>query len=181
MFGYLGCKGFAFPYCRQIGENDSQVRDYFIFSEDGIPSRMLQTVGTAEQPDLNGDGIPELTASRPDADQTLLFLRDGEIYQADIKALIQDAWPEANYLDGRFWNAERRNLHLTAQVPTPGLEDVSATAWQTLWFDGEPLRLYKDHSVYSDHTKLGLNAPVYVLEASRDFVQCSRWILMERP
>lgn len=101
----------------------------------------------------------------------LFFLRDGEIYQADVTALVQDAWPEAAYLDCGLWNAERRNLRLTAQVPFPGLEDVPATASRTLWFDGKNLRLYKDHSIYSDHVKLGLDAPAYVLESAQDFVQ----------
>lgn len=170
-FGYPDGKGFVFTYYRQIGDSYSQVHDYFTFSEDGVPSRLLQTVGTAEETDLNGDGIPELTVSRPGANQMLFFLRDGEIYQADVTALIQDAWPEAKYLECGLWNAERRNLSLTAQVPFPGLEDVSAAASRTLWFDGEVLRLYKDYSVYSDHVKLGLDAPAYVLDAAQDFVQ----------
>ena len=172
LFDYLDDhRGWVFSYYRQIGESYSQVHDYFTFSEDGVPSRLLQTVGTEKRTDLDGDGIPELTVSRPGENQMLFFLRDGEIYQADVTALVQDAWPEAAYLDCGLWNAERRNLRLTAQVPFPGLEDVPATASRTLWFDGKNLRLYKDHSIYSDHVKLGLDAPAYVLESAQDFVQ----------
>ena len=150
--------------------------DYYTFAEDGAPSLLLRAEGRAEgEPadmDLDGDGVNELTVSDPASPQ-LFFQRDGQIYKADIDTLIREAWPQAKYIEYGSWDAEGRFLPLSAQVPLPdSLSSGTVTAYRTLFFDGENLRIYKNNDPYTNHLAQGLDAlPADVVAAARDFVQ----------
>lgn len=140
--------------------------DYYAFAEDGTPSLLLRARGEVRAIDLDGDGIYELTASGGSDGPQLFFRRDGQLYEAEIGPLVHEAWPEAGYTDYGFWDS--RFLPLSAQVPLPG--GSSASAFRTLWFDGENLRLYKDGSIYADRIKMGIDAPEDVIRQAALFV-----------
>lgn len=143
--------------------------DYYTFADDGTPSLLLRAKGEATDVDLDGDGICELAASGGSDGPQLFFQRDGRLYEAEIDARVRAAWPEAEYTDYGSWDADTRWISLSAQVSLPG--GGSASAFRTLWFDGENLRLYKDGSIYADRIKMGIDAPADVLAAARNFVQ----------
>ena len=42
------------------------------------------------------------------------FLRDNRYYEADVKALLQNAWPEMNYWDHASWDLNYRRLTVSA-------------------------------------------------------------------
>ncbi len=121
--------------------------------------------------DLDGDGINELVVSDPAAPQ-LFIQRDGQIYKADIDALIHEAWPQAKYIEFGYWDAEGRFLPISAQVPIPDSTDSrTVTACRTLFFDGENLRIYKDENGYTNRIANGLEAiPKEVLRQAALFV-----------
>lgn len=145
--------------------------DYYTFASDGTPSLLLRAKGETVDNDLDGDGIYELTASGGSDGPQLFFQRDGRLYQADVDSLLRAAWPEAGYTDYGFWDADGRYLSMSVGVPLSGT-DITVTAYRTLFFDGENLRLYKDENGYTDHIANGLEAlPADVLAAARDFVQ----------
>ena len=168
----FGQSGLRISYYGQLAEHSfGQINDYYTFSGDGTPSLLLRAKGDVQAMDLDGDGVDELAASDGESPR-LFFLRDGQIYEADVGALVQSAWPEAGYTEYGFWNADSRSLFLSAQVPVPGSADRTASAFRTLFFDGENLRLYKQESGYTDHIANGLETlPADVLAAARDFVQ----------
>ncbi|WP_300689064.1 M56 family metallopeptidase [uncultured Oscillibacter sp.] len=164
--------GLRISYYGQLAEHSfGQINDYYTFSGDGTPSLLLRAKGDVQAMDLDGDGVDELAASDGESPR-LFFLRDGQIYEADVGALVQSAWPEAGYTEYGFWNADSRSLFLSAQVPVPGSADRTASAFRTLFFDGENLRLYKQESGYTDHIANGLETlPADVLAAARGLVQ----------
>lgn len=134
---------------------------WYFFDESGALFRLVDDTGGFNASDLDGDGQDELTwmpVGEMDQITNLLFQRDGQLYLADIQALLREAWPEAGYTDYGFWDADSRFLPLSAQVPVPGSDSRTATAFRTLFFDGESLRLYKDENGYTDHIANGLEA-----------------------
>ena len=166
----FGQSGLVISYYSSLdGHHYGMVHDYYTFTDGGTPSLLLRTQGETVQNDLDGDGAEELAASGGDTAQ-LFFQRDGRLWEANIESLLREAWPEAGYLSSGFWDADSRCLNLSAEVPIPGT-DETATAFRTLWFDGENLRLYRDRRDYANHIKVGLDAPAEVLSAARDFAE----------
>lgn len=164
--------GLRISYYGQLTEHSfGQINDYYTFSDDGTPSLLLRALGNVTEADLDGDGVREVAASGGPGPR-LFFQREGQLYEADIDALIREAWPEADHAEYGFWDADSRYLPLSAQVPVPGFDYRTATAFRTLFFDGENLRIYKDEGGYTDHIANGLEAlPADVLAAARGLVQ----------
>lgn len=147
-----------------------EFNDYYTFTEDGTPSLLLRAKGEARAIDLDGDGEFELTSDAGD-NSYLFFQRDGQLYQAEVHDLIQEAWPESGWKTFGFWDREGRFMPCAIEVPMPGT-DVTVTAYRTIFFDGESLRIYKDENGYTDHIANGLEAlPADVTAAARDFVK----------
>lgn len=166
----FGCYGMTISYNGWLDERYyGTFTDCYTFANDGTPSLLLRAKGEVRAIDLDGDGVKELTVSGGPSPQ-LFFLQDGQLCLAEIDALVHEAWPEARYTEYGFWDADTRWVPLFAQVPLPG-GGSSASAFRTVWFDGENLRIYKDESGYSDHVKNGVDAPADVLAAAQDFVQ----------
>lgn len=166
----FGQWGLRISYYGQLGGNSyGSITDCYTFTDAGAPSLLLRAKGEVVLSDLDGDGAVELAASGGSDGPQLFFLRDGRLYLAEIDALVHEAWPEAGYTEYGFWDGDARCLPLSAQVPLPGT-DVTATAYRTLFFDGENLRIYKDESGYTDHVKNGIDAPADVLRQAALFV-----------
>lgn len=168
----FGQSGLRISYYGQLAEHSfGQINDYYTFSDDGTPSLLLRALGNVTEADLDGDGVREVAASDGWNVSRLFFLRDGTLYEADLYALIHDAWPEAGYLESGFWDPDGRYLSMSVEVPLPGY-DITVTGYRMLFFDGEALRIYKDEGGYTDHIANGLEAlPADVLAAARGFVQ----------
>ena len=151
--------GLRISYYGQLTEHSfGQINDYYTFSDDGTPSLLLRALGNVTEADLDGDGVREVAASDGWNVSRLFFLRDGTLFEADLDALIHDAWPEAGYLESGFWDPDGRYLSMSVEVPLPGY-DITVTGYRTLFFDGESLRIYKDESGYTDHIANSLKTP----------------------
>ena len=155
----FGQSGLRISYYGQLTEHSfGQINDYYTFSGDGTPSLLLRALGNVTEADLDGDGVREVAASDGWNVSRLFFLRDGTLFEADLDALIHDAWPEAGYLESGFWDPDGRYLSMSVEVPLPGY-DITVTGYRTLFFDGESLRIYKDESGYTDHISNSLKTP----------------------
>ena len=155
----FGQSGLRISYYGQLTEHSfGQINDYYTFSGDGTPSLLLRALGNVTEADLDGDGVREVAASDGWNVSRLFFLRDGTLFEADLDALIHDAWPEAGYLESGFWDPDGRYLSMSVEIPLPGY-DITATGYRTLFFDGENLRIYKDEGGYTDHIANSLETP----------------------
>ena len=176
LFGYTGVVVSYEDYVTgsaETGGYKGTHYDYYAVSDDGALTFLFRAYGTEapQSMDLDGDGTDELTAATGVTAQ-LLFQRDGTVYEADIAALLETAWPEAEYLEFNWWDFSHRCLELWGSVPFTGHEDADATgtAWRQVYFDGENLLVYKDSTTYTDHVADGVDVPDEVLDAARDKV-----------
>ena len=179
----LGHSGFTVSYSDYLtggpgrGGYIDTVTDYYYLDDSGTPYLLAHAKGDAQLIDLNGDGALELcTASG--ASRQIFFLRDGRYYEADVKALLQDAWPEMNYWDHASWDLNYRRLTVrgfvsmpawaTAEHPQP---DADFTRY-LYYRDGE-LLVYKPDkdSQTADHVVGTPDVPEPVLAAAKATVQ----------
>ncbi|MDY3280966.1 M56 family metallopeptidase [Dysosmobacter sp.] len=175
-FSHLfGHSGLTVRYTGQLRENVyNTITDYYTFDEAGTPALLARAYGAVLEADLDGDGNKELAASAGDTAQ-LFFARDGRIYQADLSAVLEEAWPELRFAGFGNWDGAGRCLSLTGSVPFPGHGNASAaTAFRNLYFDGENLLLYK--RTYGDALTEGVPESVAraAAEAAEDAYAASK-------
>ena len=166
----FGHDGLTVSYTGRIQESIyGTITDYYTFDNNGTPSLLARAYGTVQEADLDGDGSKELAASSGDTAQ-LFFERDGQIYEADLDAVLADAWPELQSAGYGNWDAAGRSLSLSGSIPFPGHEDDptanTAMASRDLYFDGENLLLYK--RTYDD---LAEGVPESVVRAATDAME----------
>jgi beta-lactamase regulating signal transducer with metallopeptidase domain len=169
--GLFGRSGVTISYPGKISENHyNTIYDYYYVDDSGAPVLLARAYGEPKIIDLDGDGNTELCASAGSTAQ-LFFQRQGQLYEADVAALVSGAWPEADYPEFSWWDLSRRGCSLWASVPVPGYENDPTvhrvSAFRTLYFDGDSLLLYKDTTTCTDHVADGIEAPNAVLEAAR--------------
>jgi len=166
-----GHSGFLVSYPGAAG---IQHTAYYYFDENDTLFCLLDDPGTVYPIDLDGDGQQELIwcpLGEEDQFIYLLFQFGNQLYKAEIKSLIQEAWPEVQHI-GYGWDQTTHSFSLTAEVPLLDSNNgLTVTAFRQLYFDRKELRLYKDRSIYTDHMKSGLDAPAEVLAEARSFVQ----------
>ena len=120
----MGYSGFTVTYRDYLsggpgqGGQIGEVTDYYYLDGDGVPCLLAHAKGDAQLIDLDGDGENELCAASGVSGQ-FFFLRDGRYYEADVKALLQDAWPEMNYWDHASWDLNYRRLAVSGFVTMP--------------------------------------------------------------
>ena len=176
----LGHSGVTISYnAQKDGEYYTTFNDYYTVDESGAPCLLARAYGNSViEADLDGDGAWEL-ASAGIHDAQVFFQRDGQLYEADIPALLAERWTDPVSFYPTYWDKYGRSLYLNAEVPFPdavlpeefGGGQATGTAVRQLYFDGENLRLYKDHDrPVTDHVMAGLTAPEDVLEAARTMV-----------
>lgn len=177
LFGYTGVVVSYEDYVTgsaETGGYQSGCHDYYAVSDDGTITFLFRAYGVAvpQARDLDGDGTDELTAATGFTAQ-VFFQRDGAIYEADIAAMLSNAWPEASNLNFNGWDFSRRCLNLWGDVPFAGREDAgtTGTAWRRVYFDGEDLLVYRDSTIYTDHAADGIDVPGEVLDAARNKVR----------
>lgn len=148
------------------------VNDYYTFTENSTPVLLARAYENASIIDLDGDGEFELATSGGNS-ALLFFQRNGTLYCADVEALVENAWPEADSISFYSWDISGRCLGLTGEVPIPD-NTMQGTATRCLYFNGDELLLYRDGAAYTDHVKDSIVAPEEVLAAARAFAmsQC---------
>ena len=179
----LGHSGFTVSYLDYLtggpgrGGYIGTVTDYYYLDNSGTPYLLARAKGDCEAIDLDGDGENELCAASGVSGQ-IFFLRDGRYYEADVKALLQDAWPEMNYWDHASWDLNYRRLTVrgfvsmpawaTAEHPQP---DADFTRY--LYYRDGALLVYKPDkdSQTVDHVVGTPDVPEPVLAAAKATVQ----------
>ena len=120
----MGYSGFTVTYRDYLSGGPGRggyigtVTDYYYLDNSGTPYLLAHAKGDAQLIDLNGDGALELCAASGVSGQ-FFFLRDNRYYEADVKALLQNAWPEMNYWDHASWDLNYRRLAVSGFVTMP--------------------------------------------------------------
>ena len=164
----FGHSGFTVQY---YNEDRDEVRDYYYLAEGGVPYLLLRiNSGWLDQIDLDGDGVDELYNS----DGFLYFLRDGKVYEADVKSALQTAWPDLSYWDWSYLDRNYRHIEVSGFVRMPEWgeyqgEEGHADFNRYLYYDGESLRVYKDleNVTYTDHLASTVDVPSDVVTAAK--------------
>lgn len=174
----MGYSGFTVTYrdylsggpgqAGQIGE----VTDYYYLDGDGVPCLLAHAKGDAQLIDLDGDGINELCAASGASGQ-IFFQRDSRFYEADVKSLLQDAWPELRYWESAQWDVSYRRMTVSASAGMPEWADAehrdpSATAVRYVYYrDGELLVYKPDAAEATDHVVGTPDVPEAVVAAAK--------------
>ena len=164
----FGHSGFTVQYSN---EDRDQVQDYYYLAEGGVPYLLLRiNSGWLDQIDLDGDGVDELYHS----DGFLYFLRDGKVYEADVKSALQTAWPDLSYWDWSYLDRNYRHIEVSGFVRMPEWgeyqgEEGQADFCRYLYFDGESLQVYRElqNVSYTDHLAGTVDVPSDVVTAAK--------------
>ena len=174
----LGHSGFTVSYSDYLsggpgrGGQIGEVTDYYYLDGDGVPCLLAHAKGDTTIMDLDGDGINELCAASGASGQ-IFFLRDGRFYEADVKSLLQDAWPELRYWESAQWDVSYRRMTVSASVSMPEWataehRDPSATAVRYVYYrDGELLVYKPDAAEATDHVVGTPDVPEAVVAAAK--------------
>ncbi|MBD5162314.1 MAG: M56 family metallopeptidase [Oscillibacter sp.] len=169
----FGRDGFVLSY---TGDVEGAYRSYYSFDKDGTLCLLCTVPGygmDSQIMDLDGDGVNELLCSDSMYDARLYFQQDGRIYEADIAALLKEAWPENLGLEFDGLSSYARSLPLWTYFQTAGDSgaEFGAIAFRTAWFDGENLLVYKVDKTAVDHVTPGVTGPEDVITTLRQVVQ----------
>ena len=164
----FGHSGFTVQY---YNEDRDEVRDYYYLAEGGVPYLLLRiNSGWLDQIDLDGDGEDELYNS----DGFLYFLRDGKVYEADVKSALQTAWPDLSYWDWSYLDRNYRHIEVSGFVRMPEWgeyqgEEGHADFNRYLYYDGESLQVYRElqNVTYTDHLASTVDVPSDVVTAAK--------------
>ena len=141
-YDLLGCSGFSMTYFDYLDGDSEQevvsVTDYYYLDPDGTPYLLARAMGDDPQiVDLDGDGSNELCAASPYSAQ-LFFRREGRLYAADVRALMQSAWPEIGPWDAAAWDFNHRRLTVSGYAYEPRTSNFT----RYVYFDGSALQIY---------------------------------------
>ena len=174
----LGHSGFTVSYSDYLtggpgrGGYIDTVTDYYYLDGDGVPCLLAHAKGDAQLIDLDGDGINELCAASGASGQ-IFFQRDSRFYEADVKSLLQDAWPELRYWESAQWDVSYRRMTVSASAGMPEWADAehrdpSATAVRYVYYrDGELLVYKPDAAEATDHVVGTPDVPEAVVAAAK--------------
>lgn len=141
--------------------------DYYYVTDDAVPVLLARTHGPAESVDLDGDGAWELVS-----DSQIFFQKNDQVYEADLPALLADAWPEMSGWDYAALDSYARCLTARGYVAMPGWQDGNASFQRHLYFDGDSLLVYTDGAT-EDHVLETVSAPDDVLEEAKRRTQAA--------
>lgn len=168
----FGHDGFTIRYNDMEGRF---VTDYYYLTEDGTVMLLARCGGNVRELDLDGDGEKELVSSSASGAQIVLR-RNEKLYDLDLRNLVEEAWPQASHISFGQWDMAGRCLGLSAVLPyavdgSARLEGVEATAFRTLYLDGDRLLLCEDPRQPEDHMMGAVDAPEDVVKTAREMVQ----------
>lgn len=174
----MGYSGFTVTYGDYLsggpgrGGQIGEVTDYYYLDGDGVPCLLAHAKGDTTIMDLDGDGINELCAASGASGQ-IFFQRDSRFYEADVKSLLQDAWPELRYWESAQWDVSYRRMTVSASADMPEWADAehrdpSATAVRYVYYrDGELLVYKPDAAEATDHVVGTPDVPEAVVAAAK--------------
>lgn len=174
----LGHSGFTVSYLDYLtggpgrGGYIGTVTDYYYLDNSGTPYLLARAKGDCEAIDLDGDGENELCAASGVSGQ-IFFQRDSRFYEADVKSLLQDAWPELRYWESAQWDVSYRRMTVSASAGMPEWADAehrdpSATAVRYVYYrDGELLVYKPDAAEATDHVVGTPDVPEAVVAAAK--------------
>ena len=141
-YDLLGYSGFSMTYFDYLNGDSEQevvsVTDYYYLDPDGTPYLLARAMGDDPQiVDLDGDGSNELCAASPYSAQ-LFFRREGRLYAADVRVLMQFAWPEMGAWDAAAWDFNHRRLTVSGHAYEPRTSNFT----RYVYFDGSALQIY---------------------------------------
>lgn len=166
----FGHSGFTVEYPDIV--TSATILDYYYLAEGGVPCLLLRvnTRGLVDQIDLDGDGADEFY----DSDGLLYFLRDGKVYEADVKSALQTAWPDLKFWDWSYLDRNYRHIEVSGFVRMPEWgeywgEEGQADFYRYLYYDGESIRVYRElqNVTYTDHLASSVTAPSDVITAAK--------------
>lgn len=172
----LGYDGFVIDY---TNSDNRPVTDYYFLTKDGEPVLLARCGQDAQLIDLDGDGERELV-SCPASGAQIVLRRDKEIYEVNVKSLIESIWPEAESISFDGWDPINRCLGLSASAPyytsdgTAQLDGVRRVVYRALFYDGADLLLTEDpRSPAEDmgHMMGRYDAPAEVIDAARNLAE----------
>ncbi len=162
LFGY---QGIAIPYFHETYHSD--VCDYYSIQQDGTLLLIARTIGSQPgQYDLDGNGISELVTER-----SIVFQKDGQLYEADLPLLLEEHWKELEEWSGAEWDAGGRYLKISGLMVVEGWGEARAEFLRYLYFDGQNLSLYRDERKMEDHVLEGITVPEDVKEKVKKQVE----------
>ena len=170
LFGYSGA---VVSYSGKLDEHTGTTfYDYYAFTEDGTPTLLARVHGSAQVLDMDGDGTNELLG-----EQQLFFQRDGRLYEADLKALLTNTWPEMRYWDYSLIDISSRCLHIFGFMDKPEWgPDGQADFRRDIYFDGESLLVCGMLPETQDHAAEGAvdsGVPERVIAAAKEKAQAA--------
>ena len=152
----------------------STVHDYYYFDAEGNPCHLAQVYGDdIAILDLDGDGNNELLS---DGGQ-LVFQRDGQLYAADLRQLLEINWEDFVWWDYGLIDESRRCLTVrgTMSMPEWG-ENARCEFLLDFYYDGESVLIYNRLEDTMDHAAVSVanaDLPEQVLADAKATVQAA--------
>lgn len=166
----FGHDGIVIRYNGQVTEHyGTSFYDYYYLTDDGVPVLLARTYGVDSQViDLDGDGTNELAG-----EWQFFFQRDGQVYEADLKKLLEENWPALTFWDYAILDPYARSLWVTGFMTADQWANGSGQAnfARSLYFDGNAVRVYRDERETADHLLEGVTAPEEVVQKAKDWGQ----------
>lgn len=148
---------------RSFGEMEpgysTTIQDYYTFAEDGTPSVLARVYFEGQVLDLDGDGKNELASP-----YQFFYQRDGKLYEANLKELLTDHWPELAYWDYSALDPNAKAVSLSGLMTVEGWGEQLANCKRDLYFDGENVLVYRDERPTENHILGTIDVPEEVLQ-----------------
>lgn len=136
----FGQNGFSVSYRGQNGADLSgPAQDLYVLGKDGAPTLLARCPASSDVPkilDLDGDGTNELVCG-----SLLFFQRDGQIFKAQLDALLQAACPELTGWSSCVWDPYGKYCRVQGPDETGG----QSPQWvRYLFFDSQRILVYQN-------------------------------------
>ena len=175
-YNLLGHSGFMISYPADKDLQPSSSWNYTVHQYYDIKDGQLQLLATTvggwdQRTDLDSDGIPELFFDTSyirhiDNIYPLLFYRDGTIWGVDIQKIVDEAYPN--------WEYMRTGTYNDSCIPVTGSyqreDGVYVEAFRSLYFTGEEMLFYKDNRDTVDHIVGTPDVSPEILTFAKDMV-----------
>ena len=157
--------------------------DYWYLDDDGVPRMLADCSNRVIRADWNGDGEDDLMWFYHDSPY-LYFRRDGVLYLAGVLGLVEDAWPEAQFLGyGMPEDDSGSYIEISGYVDVPSevaADSVSPVlAPREIYFQGGYMNVYKPlEPAVTDRVYDSIEAPEEVRETAKRIAgeEFDRWL-----
>ncbi|OUQ24757.1 hypothetical protein B5E80_06555 [Flavonifractor sp. An135] len=156
----FGQEGLVISYFGEMEPGYSTtIQDYYTFAEDGTPSILARVYFEGQILDLDGDGENELASP-----YQFFYQRDGKLYEANLKELLTDHWPELEYWDYSSLDPNTKAVSLSGLMTVEGWGEQLASCDRDIYFNGENILVYRDERPTENHILGTIDVPEEVLQ-----------------